>query len=125
MKNLEKEYNAKKSQSALSNLSQFDNLIENNMLFTEVQTVDSNLLKDMATALKNNKNLDVVFLAGVSENKVTFVCATKEGFDASMLVKEAAKVCGGGGGGKKDLAQAGGKDPSKVNDAILKVKGLC
>jgi len=125
MKNLEKEYNAKKSQSALSNLSQFDNLIENNMLFTEVQTVDSNLLKDMATALKNNKNLNVVFLAGVSENKVTFVCATKEGFDASMLVKEAAKVCGGGGGGKKDLAQAGGKDPSKVNDAILKVKGLC
>ncbi len=125
MKNLEKEYNAKKSQSALSNLSQFDNLIENNMLFTEVQTVDSNLLKDMATALKNNKNLNVVFLAGISENKVTFVCATKEGFDASMLVKEAAKVCGGGGGGKKDLAQAGGKDPSKVNDAILKVKGLC
>ena len=125
MKNLEKEYNAKKSQSALSNLSQFDNLIENNMLFTEVQTVDSNLLKDMATALKNNKNLNVVFLAGVSENKVTFVCATKEGFDASMLVKEAAKVCGGGGGGKKDLAQAGGKDPSKVNDAILKVKVLC
>ena len=125
MKNLEKEYNAKKSQSALSNLSQFDNLIENNMLFTEVQTVDSNLLKDMATALKNNKNLNVVFLAGVSENKVTFVCATKEGFDASMLVKEAAKVCGGGGGGKKDLAQAGGKDPSKVNDAILKVKELC
>ena len=125
MKNLEKEYNAKKSQSALSGLSQFDGLIENNMLFTEVDTVDSNLLKDMATALKNNKNLNVVFLAGKSDSKVTFVCACKEGYDASMLVKEAAKVCGGGGGGKKDLAQAGGKDPSKVSDAILKVKGLC
>ena len=124
MKNLEKEYNAKKSQSALSSLSQFDSLIENDMLFTEVDLVDSNLLKDMATALKNNKNLKVVFLAGKSDSKVTFVCATN-GYDASMLVKEAAKVCGGGGGGKKDLAQAGGKDPSKVSEAILKVKGLC
>ena len=125
MKNLEKEYNAKKSQSALSGLNQFDSLIENDMLFTEVDLVDSNLLKDMATALKNNKNLKVVFLAGATDTKVTFVCACKEGYDASMLVKEAAKVCGGGGGGKKDLAQAGGKDPSKVKEAILKVKGLC
>lgn len=125
MKNLEKEYNAKKSQSALSGLNQFDSLIENEMLFTEVNLVDSNLLKDMASALKNNKNLKVVFLAGSNETKVTFVCACKEGYDAAMFVKEAAKVCGGGGGGKKDLAQAGGKDPSKVKEAILKVKGLC
>ena len=42
-----------------------------------------------------------------------------------MLVREAAKLCQGGGGGKKDLAQAGGKDITKVDDAIRKAKELC
>ena len=65
-----------------------------------------------------------MFLASVDEDKVTFVCATKA-YDASLLVKEAAKLCQGGGGGKKDLAQAGGKDVSKVDDAICHVKELC
>ncbi|MDE7161780.1 MAG: hypothetical protein K2N65_03360, partial [Anaeroplasmataceae bacterium] len=78
---------------------------------------------DMACALRNNKNLDVVFIASVGEDKVTFVCATKT-LDASLLVKEAAKICQGGGGGKKDLAQAGGKDITKVALAIEKVKEL-
>ena len=124
MKNLEKEYAALKSKSALSNLNRFDDQIENNKLFAVVEAIDSNLLKDMAVALKNNKNLDVVFFASVDLNKVTFVAATKS-IDASMLVKEAAKITLGGGGGKKDLAQAGGKDVTKVNDAVAKAKELC
>ena len=41
-----------------------------------------------------------------------------------MLVKEAAKITLGGGGGKKDLAQAGGKDVTKVDEAIAKAKEL-
>lgn len=125
MKNLEKTLVVKKSQNALSSLDQFDGQIQNQKLFTQVAMTDSNLLKDMASALKNNKQLSVVFLAGVDDTKVTFVCATQEGYDASMLVKEAAKICGGGGGGKKDLAQAGGKDLSKVTEAIAHVKEIC
>ncbi len=124
LKVLEKEYNAKKSQSALSNLNRFDSQIEENKLFVCLDAVPSNLLKDMAVALRNNKNLEVVFLASVDHNKVTFVCATKT-LDASMLVKEAAKLCQGGGGGKKDLAQAGGQDASKTQAAIEYVKELC
>lgn len=123
LKALEKEYTAKKSQSALSDLNRFDDQIENGKLFVKVDAIDSTLLKDMACALRNNKNLDVVFFASVDGEKVTFVCATKT-LDASMLVKEAAKLCQGGGGGKKDLAQAGGKDASKVDEAILKAKEL-
>ena len=38
-----------------------------------------------------------------------------------MVVKEATKICGGGGGGKPDLAQAGGKDPSKLDEALRHV----
>lgn len=123
LKTLEKEYASKKSQNALSDLNRYDQFIENNKLYLQVEAMDSNLLKDMACALRNNKNLEVVFLASVGEDKVTFVCATKS-FDASMLVKEAAKICQGGGGGKKDLAQAGGKDITKVSLAIEKVKEL-
>ena len=123
MKKLEKEYTAKKSQNALSDLNRFDNEIVDGKLFAKVEAIDSNLLKDMAAALRNNKNLSVVFFASVDTNKVTFVCATN-GYDASMLVKEAAKITLGGGGGKKDLAQAGGKDVTKVDEAIAKAKEL-
>lgn len=125
VKILEKEFQAKKSQNALSDLNKYDVLIEKEMLFAKVETTDSNLLKDMAVALKNNKHLKVVFLAGYDLGKVTFVCATQDGKDASLLVKEAAKICGGGGGGKKDLAQAGAKDISKIDQAMEKAKELC
>ena len=123
MKKLEKEYTAKKSQSALSDLNKFDDQIVDGKLFAKIDAMDSNLLKDMAAALRNNKNLSVVFFASVGADKVTFVCATN-GYDASLLVKEAAKITLGGGGGKKDLAQAGGKDVTKVDEAINKAKEL-
>ena len=122
VKDLEKEYNQKKSQSALKSLDSFDNKIEGDKLFSTVEVEDTNLIKDMASALKNNKNLSVVLLASVSDTKVTFVCAAKEPYDACQIVKEATKITGGGGGGKKDLAQAGGKDSSKVLLALEHVK---
>jgi alanyl-tRNA synthetase len=42
----------------------------------------------------------------------------KGGLKAGAIVGAAAKLCGGGGGGKPNLAQAGGKDPSKIPDAL-------
>jgi len=44
-------------------------------------------------------------------------------FQAGKLVQEVAKLVGGGGGGRPDLAQAGGKDPSKLDDALSAVPG--
>ena len=122
MKELEKSYTAKKSQNALKSLDKYDSLIKNNKLICEVDVLDSNLLKDMATALRNNKGLDVVLLAAKDETKVTFVCAAKEGFNASTIVKEATKITGGGGGGKPDIAQAGGKNPLLLNDALKHIE---
>ena len=123
IKDLEKTYNAKKSQNALNDLSKYDSLIENNKLVAKVDVMDSNLLKDMASALKNNKGLDYVLFAATDNTKVTFVCAAKAPLDARDIVKEATKICGGGGGGKPDLAQAGGKDASKIDEALAHVKG--
>ena len=122
LKELEKEYQAKKSQNALKDLNKFDSIIENNKLFVKVDIDSTNLLKDMATALKNNKGLDVVLLAYTNDSKVTFVCATSSNYDARIILKEACAICGGGGGGKPDLAQAGGKDPSKVDEALKHLK---
>ncbi len=121
-KELEKEYMQKKSSQALKGLDQFDSLIESNKLLVKVDTTDINVIKDMASALKNNKGLDYVLLASVNGEKVTFVCAAKEPFNASLIVKEATKITGGGGGGKPDMAQAGGKDSSKVLEALAHVK---
>jgi alanyl-tRNA synthetase len=122
-KELEKEYNQKKSQNALKSLDKYDSLISNNKLIAKADTMDSNLLKDMASALKNNKNLDFVLFGATDGAKVTFVASAKEPFDARQIVKAATSICGGGGGGKPDLAQAGGKDPSKLDLALEHVKG--
>ena len=68
----------------------------------------------------------LVILAAVADGKVTFVAkvskeAVKAGFHAGKLVKEAAQVVGGNGGGRPDMAQAGGKNPEKLQDAFDKV----
>ncbi|MCR5647200.1 MAG: alanine--tRNA ligase [Acholeplasmatales bacterium] len=120
-KELEKDYNAKKSQNALKQLDKYDYRISNNKLITTVDVTDTNLMKDMATALRNNKNLDVVLLASTDGVKVTFVCAAQGNYDACQIVREATKITGGGGGGKKDIAQAGGKDSSKIEMALFHV----
>ena len=76
----------------------------------------------MASALRNNKNLDYVVLASVDGAKVTFVASASKAYDAVKLVKALTSITGGGGGGKPDLAQAGGRDSSKVNEALNFVK---
>jgi alanyl-tRNA synthetase len=49
---------------------------------------------------------------------------TKRGLDAVKIVKAVASVVGGGGGGKPTLAQAGGKDPARLNEALAQVKSV-
>ena len=66
----------------------------------------------------------MIFISSVNNDKVTFIAKTDKSVNASNLVKAAAQICDGSGGGKPDLAQAGGKNPLKVDEAILAVKGL-
>jgi alanyl-tRNA synthetase len=88
--------------------------------------MDGAALKDIAGKLKNAHPNLVVLLAGEKDGKVFFAAgagadAVKAGAHAGKLVKEAAAVCGGKGGGKPDLAQAGGKDASKIEEALKAV----
>ena len=124
VKALDKKYQGLKSQNALSNLQSYENQIENNCLFVSENNPDINILKDLASALQNKYNLKVVFISSICDNKVTFIAKTDKSINASSLVKTAAQICDGNGGGKPDLAQAGGKNPAKVMDAIKAVKDL-
>ena len=68
-------------------------------------------------------------MAGVSSGKITFAAAVspdaiKSGAHAGNIVREVAKITGGNGGGKPDFAMAGGKDASKIDQALLAVKNL-
>ena len=71
----------------------------------------------------------VIVLGGASDGKAAFVASVsddlvKRGVHAGKLIGQVAKIAGGGGGGQPNKAQAGGKDPSKVAEAIAAVRGL-
>ncbi|MBO6158336.1 MAG: alanine--tRNA ligase [Firmicutes bacterium] len=83
---------------------------------------DAESLKKLGDSLKDQLGESVVILAGGKE-KLLFVAmatngAVKAGAHAGGIVREAAKICGGGGGGRPNMAQAGGRDVSKVSEAL-------
>ncbi|WP_152654715.1 alanine--tRNA ligase [Oceanobacillus sp. CFH 90083] len=116
-------------QAKLSNLeasSILDEIKEVNnvkLLAKQVDVKDMNQLRSMVDELKQKIESGVILLAAVNNNKVQLVAGVtkdlmKQNLHAGNLVKQAATICGGGGGGRPDMAQAGGKDPSKVTEAL-------
>lgn len=88
-----------------------------------------NDLRSLSDDIKaSNKNVCMVF-ASKNGEKVTFLVSltddlVENGYHAGKMIKEIAAACGGGGGGKADMAQAGAKDVSKINDAFDVAKKL-
>ncbi len=85
--------------------------------------VDGETLRVLAEELAQRLKSAVVILGGTKDGKVALaVRVTKDlvgrGLNAGALVKAAAALVGGGGGGRPDAAQAGGKDPSKLAEAL-------
>ena len=95
----------------------------------KVKDMDMESLRNLGDEIRNRLHSGIVVLASVLNGKISFVAmVTKDivdrGFSAGNIVKEVSKAAGGSGGGRADMAQAGGKDISKVNDALLLVKEL-
>ncbi|MBH0166217.1 alanine--tRNA ligase [Fictibacillus sp. 7GRE50] len=89
----------------------------------KVNGMDMNGLRSIVDDLKNKLQSGVVILGAENGGKVNIVAGvTKDlvtkGYHAGNLVKEVAVRCGGGGGGRPDMAQAGGKDPEKLQEGI-------
>ncbi len=83
-------------------------------------------LKTMADDIKAKVENAVIVLAANTDGKITFVAmaskgAVAKGVHAGKIIKEITAVCGGSGGGKPDMAQGGGKDAMKIDDALAKV----
>ena len=94
-----------------------------NVLVAKVPSTDMNNLRVMADDLKQKLDPVILVLGSAQGEKVNLIAGvTKEyiekGFHAGKLIKEVATRCGGGGGGRPDMAQAGGKDPEKLDAAL-------
>ena len=86
-----------------------------------------NHLRTMVDELKQKLGSAIIVLAAVQGEKVNLIAGItndliEKGYHAGTLIKEVAVRCGGGGGGRADMAQAGGKDPSKVGEALQYVE---
>ncbi len=95
------------------------------LLATNVEGMDMNGLRDLGDQLKEKIGEGVIVLASATDGKVSLVSmATKEamerGAHAGNLIKSAAAYVGGGGGGRPNMAQAGGKNPSGIGEALKK-----
>ncbi len=100
-----------------------------NVLAAQVETAKVDSLREMADALKEKLGSAVIVLAAVIDDKPSFIAMVtpdlvQKGYHAGEIVKKVAGIAGGGGGGKPGMAQAGGKDKSKVEEALQAVKTL-
>ena len=133
IKSLEKRISALESKLASG---QLDDYIKNatqigdiKLVVSKIDNIDSDNLKKLAEAFKA-KFVDVIaVLAAINGDKVTFACccganATKCGGHAGNIVREIAKIAGGNGGGRPDIAMAGGKDVSKVDEALTAANNI-
>ena len=91
-------------------------------LVQKVQADNIDALRNLGDQLRDKINGAVVLAAEMDGKAVILAMATKEavvkGIHAGNIVKEVAKLCGGGGGGRPDMAQAGAKDLSKLDNAL-------
>ena len=96
------------------------------VITASVPNADAAKLRQMGDLLRDKDSSVVAVLASVNEGKITFlaVCgkeANAKGIKAGDLVKQVCTCCGGSGGGKPDCAMGGGKDPTKVDNALALV----
>ena len=99
------------------------------LLAVSVEDVDMNGLRDLGDQLKEKLGEGVILLASSCGGKVNLVAmatdgAVKSGAHAGNLIKGVAGFVGGGGGGRPNMAQAGGKNPAGIPEAISQAKNV-
>jgi alanyl-tRNA synthetase len=94
-----------------------------NLVVHAFDEVDGNALREAMDVIRKKRPDAALLLGATCDDKVSFIACVpnamiKQGLKAGDWVREVAKVAGGGGGGRPDMAQAGGKDPAKLNEAL-------
>lgn len=128
MKQLQKENESLQAKlahvEAASIMDQVEEVKGIHVLAQQVDVKDMNQLRTMLDDLKQQLGSGVILLATENNRKVQLAAGVskdlvgEKGLHAGHLIKEAAQICGGGGGGRPDMAQAGGKDPAKIHEAL-------
>ena len=133
LKSLQSENEALKSKAAKEALGDvMDQVTEVKgvkLLSVGVPGVDMNGLRELGDQLKEKLGEGVIVLASDLDGKVSLVAmvtegAMKQGAHAGNLIKGIASLVGGGGGGRPNMAQAGGKNPAGIPDAIREAKNV-
>lgn len=128
MKEKEREINTLKQKMAGSQVDQILNQAKEvngvKVLTAKVEGIDGNSLRNMGDELKQKLGSGVIVLASDLQDKVLFVTMVTDDligqYHAGEIIGQVAKVTGGGGGGRPNMAQAGGKDATKIDDALKK-----
>ncbi|MFH1369156.1 MAG: alanine--tRNA ligase [Elusimicrobiota bacterium] len=131
---LEKEISKLKSQLAsggmddmLKNIRDVDGI---KLLVSKTPDADVKSLRSLVDGLTQKLgNNSIIIIAGAAEDKISFIVSVAEdlvktGYNAGKIAKSLSAMIGGSGGGKPDFAQGGGKDPSKLDEALNKIAGM-
>jgi alanyl-tRNA synthetase len=97
-------------------------------LISQVDGADAKQLRDIADQLKEKLGTAVIVLASAGQANVNLVASVGKEltpqYHAGNIIKELASMVGGGGGGRPDFAQAGGKEPGKIDAALKRAEEL-
>jgi len=123
---LERELSRRIADSLLEQTQQVNGVT---VLSAKVPSLTMPILREMGDVLRDKLKSAIVVLATIYNGKPNFLAMVTpdlvaKGFHAGDIVKQVAKVTGGGGGGKASMAQAGGKDASKIDEALSMVKSI-
>jgi alanyl-tRNA synthetase len=99
-----------------------------NFLVSQVDGVDAKQLRDIVDQVKEKLGSGVVVLASAGAGNVNLVASVSPDltrrYHAGNIIKELARLVGGGGGGRPEFAQAGGKEPAKIDAALKRAEEL-
>lgn len=123
---LERDLARKDVDSLLGGVEQIDGAA---VLAARVAVSSPEALREMGDLLRGKMQSGVVVLGTLVSDKPSFLAMVSpdlvaKGYHAGEIIKRVAKVAGGGGGGKADMAQAGAKDKSKLDEALNEVKNI-
>ena len=130
LKKLEKEYNTKKSEKSVSDLSSFLDIKEDINGITTIISItngyDINTLRQIASTLSNQIDNNFILLANINkDNSVNYIAKSNSNrVDCGVIVKDLAVRSSGNGGGNKSFAQGGGTDGTIVTKLLTNVKEI-
>jgi len=106
-----------------------DSLGGGKLVVTDVPGASDDQLRAVMDSLRKKQSSLALMLGSSDGTKVSFCSAVSDdliarGLKAGDWIRETAKVAGGGGGGRPQMAQAGGKDPSKLVEALAKARSI-